>query len=293
MKKGIILAGGTGTRLRPLTDFVCKQLLPVYDKPLIYYPLSTLILAGIEEILIISTPKDTPILQGAIGDGAQFGVSITYKIQEKPAGIAEAFIIGEEFIGGDPVCLILGDNILHMAGFSTFIEKAFSENEGATIFGFPVADPQRFGVVEVDTDNNTVLSIEEKPEKPKSNLAIIGMYAYDNAVVEKAKSIKASARGELEITDLNQLYFDEKKLKCHRLSRGNVWIDAGVTDSFADAANLVRLIENRLGLKICCPEEAAFVMNKITRDDLRVLAGKYSKSHYGKYLKRVANDVTE
>lgn len=292
MKKGIILAGGTGTRLRPLTDFVCKQLLPIYDKPLIYYPLSTLILAGIEEILIISTPKDTPILQGAIGDGSQFGISVTYKIQEKPAGIAEAFIIGEDFIDNDPICLILGDNILHMAGFTTFIEKAFAENEGATIFGFPVADPQRFGVVEVDSDN-AVLSIEEKPEHPKSNLAIIGMYAYDSTVVEKAKSIKASARGELEITDLNQLYFEKGKLKCHRLSRGNVWIDAGVTDSFADAANLVRLIENRLGLKICCPEEAAFVMNKITRDDLKELAKEYSKSHYGKYLKRIASDDAE
>lgn len=293
MKKGIILAGGTGTRLRPLTDFVCKQLLPVYDKPLIYYPLSSLILAGIEEILIISTPKDTPILQGAIGNGAQFGVSITYKIQKKPAGIAEAFLIGEDFIAGDPVCLILGDNILHMAGFTTFIQNAFNQNQGATIFGFPVADPERFGVVEVDSKTDTVRSIEEKPKKPKSNLAVIGLYAYDKTVVEKAKSIKASARGELEITDLNRIYFEEGKLKCHRLSRGNVWIDAGVTDSFADAANLVRLIEDRLGLKICCPEEAAFVMGRISRDDLKLHAKNYSKSHYGKYLKRIANEVAE
>lgn len=290
MVKGIILAGGAGTRLRPLTDFVCKQLLPVYDKPLIYYPLSTLILSGVKDILIISTPRDIPILEQAIGDGNQFGVSIQYAVQDEPRGIADAFIVGEKFIGDDPVCLILGDNILHVANFTAMIQDVYKNNSGATIFGCPVSDPKRFGIVDVDSETGQVLSIEEKPENPKSNKAVIGLYVYDNTVIEKAKSLKASDRGELEITDINKVYLSEGRLKCVRLSRGNLWIDAGVTDSLSDASNLVRLIENRLGLKICCPEEAAYIMGNIDRDKLKAHSEKYSKSPYGQYLKRVLED---
>jgi len=290
LKKGIILAGGTGSRLRPVSDFLCKQLMPIYDKPLIYYPITSLILAGIKDILIISTPRDTAVLEGALGDGSRWGVSLSYKIQNKPRGLADAFILGEEFIDGQPVCLILGDNILNVSRFSNFMNKAFEENDGATIFGFPVHDPQRFGVVEIDFDTKRVISLEEKPEKPKSNLAAIGLYIYDNTVCEKAKSIKPSARGEIEITDLNNLYLQEKTLKCNRLSRGDLWIDAGVFDSFSDASNLIRLIESRLGLKIGCPEEASYMIGNISRQQLLNISKEYSKSSYGTYLKKIALD---
>lgn len=282
--KGIILAGGMGTRLRPLTDFVCKQLLPVYDKPLIYYPLTSLILSGIKEVLIISTPKDTPILEAALGDGSSLGISIAYKVQEEPRGLADAFILGADFIDGSPVCLVLGDNILHIANFTKYMANALSLNEGATIFSFPVHDPERFGVVEVDMKTDEVISIEEKPTSPRSNLAAIGLYVYDETVVDKARSLKPSKRGEIEITDLNNLYLKDKKLKCKRLSRGNVWIDTGVFDSFVTATQLVQIIETKLGLKIGCPEEASYFMKNISQEQLLKLAQGYGSSAYGTYL---------
>ncbi len=287
--KGIILSGGSGTRLRPLTDFVCKQLLPVYDKPLIYYPLTSLILAGIKEILIISTPKDVPILEDAIGNGNNWGISIDYAIQPEPKGIAEAFIIGENFIQDKPVMMILGDNILHKSKFTDFIKKSLFENRGATIFGFPVSDPNRFGIIEVDYKTNTVLSIEEKPKEPKSNLAAIGLYIYDGSVSKKARSLTPSARSELEITDLNNLYLEEKNLHFERLSRGDFWMDVGVFDAFSDASQLVRLTETRLGLKFGCPEEATYIMNNISLDELILLGEKYKSSPYGTYLQNVAH----
>lgn len=289
ISKGIILSGGSGTRLRPLTDFVCKQLLPVYDKPLIYYPLTSLILAGIKEILIISTPKDVPILRDAIGNGNNWGISIEYAIQSEPRGIAEAFIVGENFIQEKPVMMILGDNILHKSKFTEFIKKSLLENQGATIFGFPVSDPKRFGVIEVDSKTNTVLSIEEKPKEPKSNLAAIGLYIYDGSVSQKARSLTPSARGELEITDLNNLYLKEKTLRFERLSRGDFWMDVGIFDAFSDAAQLVRLTETRLGLKFGCPEEATYVMQNISLDELKLLGEKYKASPYGTYLQHVSH----
>ena len=273
--------------MRPLTDFVCKQLLPVYDKPLIYYPLTSLILSQIKDILIISTPKDIPILKNAIGNGKSWGINIEYQIQEKPNGIAEAFIIAYEFIANSPVCMILGDNIIYKSNFSYFINKVFKENTGASIFGFPVSDPERFGVVELDKHNKEVVSLEEKPHSPKSNLASIGIYIYDETVVDRARKLKPSHRGELEITDLNKDYLNEKKLKCHRLSRGDIWIDAGIFDCFADASQLVRLVEHRLGLKIGCPEEASYVMGNISEQQLLNIIEKYSHSPYGDYLKKI------
>ncbi|MFW2331629.1 MAG: glucose-1-phosphate thymidylyltransferase RfbA [Nitrospinota bacterium] len=288
--RGIILAGGSGSRLRPLTDFVCKQLLAIYDKPLIYYPLTSLILAGIKEILIISTPKDCPILADALGDGSELGISIEYACQDKPRGIADAFIVGESFIRNQTVCMILGDNILHVARFSNLMQKGFVSNKGATIFGFPVSDARRFGIVELDSDTNRVISIEEKPSNPRSDLAVIGLYIYDETVVDKVKSLKPSKRNELEITDLNNLYLSEGSLKCHRFSRGNLWLDAGVFDTFADASELVRLIESRMGMKIGSPEEASYVVGNITTEELLQIAKKYNNSPYGKYLRKVGTE---
>lgn len=285
--KGIILAGGSGTRLRPLTDFVCKQLLPVYDKPLIYYPLTSLILSGIKEILIISTPKDVPILEAALGDGKKWGISLSYAVQDKPRGLADAFIIGADFIGKDNVCMMLGDNILHKGGFTNVMKAAFAGNKGATLFGFPVSDPERFGVIELTEEKGPVQSLEEKPEKPKSNLAAIGLYVYDNSVVQRANDLKPSKRGEIEITDLNNTYLAEGTLDCIRLSRGDLWIDAGVFDSFADAAQLIRLVENRMGLKIGCPEEASYVIGNISKEQLKDLAASFKSSPYGRYLKQI------
>ena len=288
--KGIILAGGTGSRLRPLTDFVCKQLLPVYDKPLIYYPLTTLILSGIKDILIISTPEDLPKIKCCMGDGALLGVRLSYAVQDTPRGLADAFIVGEKFIDNHPVCMILGDNILYKAKLSEFMMKSFSENRGATIFSFPVQNPQRFGVVEMAIDTNQVLSLEEKPSKPKSNLASIGLYVYDENVTTYAKSLAPSHRGEIEITDLNKMYLEKGLLDCKKLSRGDIWIDAGVVESFSDASNLMRLIETRMGMKIGSPEEASYVMDNISKNDLKALAENYKNSPYGAYLKRVADE---
>lgn len=287
MKKGILLAGGHGTRLMPLTEFFCKQLLPVYDKPLIYYPLSTLILLGITEIMIISTPRDTPILQDAIGNGAKLGLKITYKVQDKPNGLAEAFILAQEFIGNDPVCLMLGDNILHMADLYQNLRGCTSLRDGAAIIGTPVTDPRQFGVIELD-DNNMIVALEEKPKYPKSNLAAIGLYFYDNSVVQKAKQLRPSARGELEITDLNNMYLNEGKLRCHRLSRGATWLDAGAFEPLADASAFIRIVEKRLGLKIGCIEEAAFMMDRIDSEQLLEIAKLYENSPYGAYLRSVA-----
>lgn len=287
MKKGIILAGGSGTRLMPLTEFFCKQLLPVYDKPMIYYPLSTLILLGMTDILIISTPRDTPILEKAIGNGRKLGINISYEIQEKPNGLAEAFIVGEEFINNDPVCLMLGDNILHVADLANAFKHCVGSNQGATIVGTPVIDPTNFGVIELD-ENSNIISLEEKPKHPKSNIAAIGLYFYDNTVVERAKQIKPSNRGELEITDLNKSYLHDSQLKCHRLSRGATWLDAGLFETLADASAFIRIVEKRLGLKIGCIEEAAYMMSKISRVDLMELANHYGKSPYGDYLHMIS-----
>lgn len=287
MLKGIILAGGSGTRLRPLTDFVCKQLLPVYDKPLIYYPLTLQILAGIKKILIVSTPEDLPSLKKALGDGSRFGISLAYEAQAKPNGIAEALLIGEQFIGKDKICLMLGDNILHVSNFPKLIKPVIANLHGATIFGFPVKDPSRYGVVTLNQATGKVISLEEKPSKPKSNLAAVGLYIYDNTAIAKAKKLKPSMRGELEITDVNKAYLKQKKLECIRLSRGNVWMDVGVFDAFSDASNLIRLFESRLGLKIGCPEEAAYICGNITKQELLKAAKMYHNSIYGEYLRGV------
>lgn len=287
MKKGIILAGGSGTRLMPLTQFFCKQLLPVYDKPMIYYPLSTLILLGMTDILIISTPRDTPILQAAIGDGKKLGINISYKVQNEPNGLAEAFIIGEEFIANEPVCLMLGDNILHVADLASVFKNCTGLQHGATIVGTPVIDPSSFGVIELDEQQN-ILSLEEKPKNPKSNLAAIGLYFYDSTVVERSKRLKPSSRGELEITDLNISYLNDSQLKCHRLSRGATWLDAGVFDTLADASTFIRVVEKRLGLKIGCIEEASYMMNRISKTDLIETANCYGNSPYGDYLHMIS-----
>lgn len=285
--KGIILAGGSGTRLRPITDLICKQLLPVHDKPLIYYPLTSMILAGIRDILIISTPRDTPILKAAIGNGKTLGISIQYKVQEEPKGLAEAFIIGEDYLNGSPVCMMLGDNILYKSGFSDFIQKSLQENKGATVFGIPVNNPNRFGIIEIDKKTNNIISIEEKPKAPKSNLAAIGLYVYDNTVSQKARKLKPSSRNELEITDLNNIYLKEKSLNFARLSRGDLWMDVGVFNAFNDASQLIRLIEARMGLKIGCPEEASHVMENISDEELKTLALTYQSSPYGEYLTKI------
>ena len=288
--KGIILAGGYGTRLYPLTMVTSKQLLPVYDKPMIYYPLSTLMLAGIKDVLIISTQNDLPNFQKLLGDGRDFGISLSYKIQPEPKGLAQAFTIGEEFIGDDSCAMILGDNIFYGGGFSTFLAEAKENAEQgfATIFGYYVDDPQRFGIMEFDKDWN-VISVEEKPEHPKTNYCITGLYFYPKGVSKKAWQVQPSSRGEVEITSLNEMYLEENKLKAKILGRGYAWLDTGTMDSLTEAADFVKMIEKRQGVKISAPEEIAFRKGWITKDELLKLSKKYGKSPYGEHLEKVAN----
>ncbi len=283
--KGIILAGGSGTRLYPITKGISKQLMPVYDKPMIYYPLSVLMLAGINEVLIITTPEDTLQFQRLLGDGAELGCHFSYAVQEVPNGLAQAFVIGEKFIGTDKVALILGDNIFYGAGFSKLVQS-FNEIEGAAVFAYEVNDPERYGVVEFDSKLNAI-SIEEKPKAPKSNYAVPGLYFYDNSVVEIAKNMKPSSRGEYEITDVNREYLRQGKLKVGIMNRGTAWLDTGTFDSFADACEFVRVIEKRQSQKIGCIEEVAYRMGYIDQSGLLSLADKYAKSGYGDYLRRI------
>lgn len=289
--KGIILAGGSGTRLYPLTKVTSKQLLPIYDKPMIYYPLSTLMLAGIRDILIISTPSDTPRFKDLLGDGSYFGINLSYAVQEKPEGLAQAFLIGEDFIGNDTCAMILGDNIFYGGWFRKYLNDAVRDAESgkATIFGYYVNDPERFGIVEFDKEKN-VISVEEKPKKPKSNYCITGLYFYDNRVVEMAKKVKPSSRGELEITDLNRMYLNENDLKVQILGRGFAWLDTGTTESLMDAALFIQTIQKRQGVVISAPEEIAYHEKWISKEKLLCLADLYGKSPYGQHLKTVAED---
>jgi glucose-1-phosphate thymidylyltransferase len=281
--KGIILAGGTGSRLHPMTISVSKQLMPVYDKPMIYYPLATLMQAGIREILIITTPEDSAAYQNLLGDGAGWGLSIQYAVQPKPEGLAQAFIIGEEFVGDSRVCLILGDNIFYGNDIEDTLKAAVEQKEGASVFAYYVTDPERYGVVTLDKNNNAI-DLEEKPAQPKSHYAVTGLYMYDNEVVEIAKNIKPSARGELEITDVNKVYLERKALKVALFDRGTAWLDTGTIQSLLDAANFIRVLEERQGLKIGCPEEIAYRQGFIDAEQLKELARKLDKSGYGEYL---------
>ena len=288
--KGIILAGGNGTRLYPLTKVTSKQLLPVYDKPMIYYPLSTLMLAGIQDILIISTPTDLPNFERLLGDGSQFGIHLSYKVQETPNGLAQAFVLGEEFIGDDSVCLILGDNIFYGNGFGSMLRNAVNNTESrnhATVFGKYVSDPERFGVAEFD-ENGKVISLEEKPKEPKSNYAVVGLYFYDNRVVEYAKSLKPSARGEYEITDLNRIYLENGELDCQVFGRGFAWLDTGTVDSLAKASDYVKLVVEVQGIRISVPEEIAYYNKWIDEKTLLEAAETYGKSPYGEHLRTIA-----
>ena len=284
--KGIILAGGSGTRLYPLTKVTSKQLLPIYDKPMIYYPLSVLMRAGIRDILIISTPDDTPRFKELLGDGAQFGINLSYEVQASPDGLAQAFIIGDEFIGDDNVAMILGDNIFHGHGLDAHLNAAANKKEGATVFGYYVDDPERFGIVEFDK-NGKAISIEEKPEKPKSNYCVTGLYFYDNKVVEYAKSLKPSKRGELEITDLNRIYLEEGKLDVQLLGQGFTWLDTGTHESLVEASNFVWTIETHQHRKIACLEEIAYLNNWIGKEDVLKTYEVLKKNQYGKYLKDI------
>lgn len=291
--KGIILAGGSGSRLYPLTNVISKQLLPVYDKPMIYYPLSTLMLFGIKEILIISTPHDTPNIEKLFGDGSKFGLKLSYKVQPEPKGIAQAFTLGADFIGNDDVCLILGDNIFYMGEQIKYFKQEVDQNKGGTVFGFHVSDPERFGVVEFDK-NFKALSIEEKPKKPKSNYAVVGLYFYKSDVVEKARNLKPSARGELEITDLNKMYLEEGRLNVVPMKRGNAWLDAGTPQSLLDASNFIGIIEKRQDLKIACIEEIAYRRGFISAEQLKALIDELKDGvDYKDYLKRVYEDYHE
>jgi glucose-1-phosphate thymidylyltransferase len=283
MTKGIILAGGSGSRLHPMTQVVSKQLMPVYDKPMIYYPLSTLMQAGIREILIITTPEDAAVYESLLGDGRKWGLDICYRQQPKPEGLAQAFLIGEEFIGGSRVCLILGDNIFYGNRIEDTLKSAVEQEQGATVFAYYVTDPERYGVVELDAENNAI-GLEEKPANPKSHYAVTGLYMYDNDVVDIAKSIKPSPRGELEITDVNKVYLERKSLKVELFDRGTAWLDTGTIQSLLDAANFIRVLEERQGLKIGCPEEIAYRQSFIDAKQLENLAQSLGKSGYGKYL---------
>lgn len=286
--KGIILAGGSGTRLYPVTMGVSKQLLPIYDKPMIYYPLSVLMLAGIQDILIITTPEDQDSFKRLLSDGSQFGIKLSYAIQQNPDGLAQAFIIGEAFIGKDPVCLVLGDNIFFGQGFSPKLKSVVERNDGATVFGYQVMDPERFGVVEFD-ENNKAISIEEKPKAPKSNWAVTGLYFYDNNVIEIAKNVKPSARGELEITTVNEEYLKRNKLHVEQLGRGFAWLDTGTHDSLIEAGSFVETVQKRQGMMVACPEEIAWRNGWLTVDELRERGQMLKKNHYGKYLLKLIN----
>ncbi|WML24566.1 glucose-1-phosphate thymidylyltransferase RfbA [Neobacillus sp. OS1-33] len=286
--KGIILAGGSGTRLYPLTMVTSKQLLPIYDKPMIFYPLSTLMLAGIRDILIISTPEDTPRFEALLGDGSQFGINLEYKIQERPDGLAQAFLIGEEFIGNDSVAMILGDNIYYGSGMRKILQQAAQKKIGATVFGYHVLDPERFGVVEFDK-NGKVLSVEEKPKIPKSNYAVTGLYFYDNRIIDIAKNVKPSVRGELEITSVNEAYLRMGELDVELLGRGFTWLDTGTHQSLVEATNFVKTVEEHQGIKIAAPEEIAYINGWIGKGELFESGEKFSKTGYGQYLLRVAN----